>query len=159
MRDATGSSNTSVFQKTLLQACSEVILKSNYALRRLIAPRLSSRAIAVVRSFNLNQPNTPRTTALCSAFIHSVQTKSNDSEAICVSVKRNTGERQFALHCTEQHRSNESMTTLLFNTSVRANHQHPRSRNHAKITQQIFVAATEFRAATRSSTSNQTHKR
>ena len=34
--------------------------------RRSIAPNLNVRAIAVVRSFNLNQPNTSHTTALCS---------------------------------------------------------------------------------------------
>jgi hypothetical protein len=33
------------------------------------------------------------------------------------------------------------MTTLLFNTRVRANHQVVRSRNHAEITQQIFCSS------------------
>lgn len=68
-------------------------------------------------------------------------TRINDSEAMSVSDERNTGERQFALQSTEQHRTHRSnfrMTTLLFNTSVRANHQHPRSRNHKENAALIF---------------------
>jgi hypothetical protein len=44
-------------------------------------------------------------------------------------------------HLSAKHRSNESMTTFLFNTRVRANHQVVRSRNHAEITQQIFCGS------------------
>ncbi len=44
-------------------------------------------------------------------------------------------------HLSAKHRSNESMTTLLFNIRVRANHQVVRSRNHAEITQQIFCSS------------------
>lgn len=122
------------------RVANEVTLKSNYTTRRLIAPRLSSRAIAVVRSFVLSKSTQyTKHHFVLFGFHSSVQTQPNDSEAMCVSDERNTGERQFALHSTKQYRSNESMTTLLFNSSVRANHQHPRSRNHADFAQQFFT--------------------
>lgn len=44
-------------------------------------------------------------------------------------------------HLSAKHRSNESMTTLLFNTRVRANHQVVRSPLHAKTAAQIFCCS------------------
>ena len=46
-----------------------------------------------------------------------------------------------SLYTARTHRSNESMTTCLFNTSVRANHQHLRSPHHAKTTALFFCCS------------------
>lgn len=45
------------------------------------------------------------------------------------------------VRCIEIHRSNFCMTALLFNTTVRANHQVARSQHHAEITQQFFCSS------------------
>ena len=79
-------------------------------------------------------------------------------EENCVSDERYASEQRSLLPLTP-HRSNFRMTTCLFSTSVRANHQHPRSPHHAKTAAQIFFAALVIRAQTRSNTSNQPYTR
>jgi len=88
----------------------------------------------------------------------------NESEAMCVSDERNTGERQFAIsHPTKIHiQPTQNIKDKTFqlprSCSVSQLEQITSTQDPSttqKLRSRFFVAATEIWAATRSSTSNQ----
>ncbi len=120
--------NRPYLQMVVLKCCGNELTK-----------RVLSTLSPVLAQCGLNLPKVSKSKIKAKQLVLSNATERSD---LSITTAQRTPVRSTPLfHLSAKHRSNESMTTLLFNIRVRANHQVVRSRNHAEITQQIFCSS------------------